>query len=252
MNKLQKPIRIIALIVLLVGGLGISIFAGTKVSGLFLNSAKADQCSAQNVKSTQVTSNSAVVGWDTSDSARGGLRYGTNSKSLTLSALEQSDAKTHNLPLTVLTPNTKYFYIIQIGNKVCDASGASYDIGKNEDKYVPWTFTTEPVNATGEIVAPMESTTPITLASASPSAAVKPSSKPNGSSGSIAPSIKPSFAVTSGPTPTSGLSTFCKELSKNIGKTSISTDWAIVKKYDLDNNGIINGKDVIKCPGTGN
>jgi hypothetical protein len=246
MNKIQKPIKIILLVVLLIGGLGISIFAGTKVSSMFLNSAKAEQClesssSVLALPPPSVTANSAIITWKTTSDTTGKVIYGTDSKSLTLSAIEQSGAKVHSMPLTVLTPSTTYFYMIQIGDKTCDSSGLTCDNTKGD--CVPARFSTTAVSASGEIVAPIESVTPYVTAIPTTSSV----------SATIRPNASPSPVISKGPSPTSGLSAFCQEVEKNVGQTDdVAATWTNVKKYDLDDNGIINGKDIIKCPSTGN
>lgn len=240
LGGIQKKLKVILLIVLLLGGLGVSIFAGSKVSGLFMNSAKASQCPAQNIKTTQVTANSAVIGWETADKTIGKISYGTESKSLTFSAIEKSSENSHTMPLTLLTPSTKYFYTVSIGDKMCDSSGQTCDVEKGN--CVPWTFTTQTVSPPGEVVAPLETVTPIDLpTSVPPTIPATPSATASGTP-----------KVSGGPSPTSSMSAFCQELAKNVGESSAdASKWATVKQYDLDNNGIINGHDVTSCPSTG-
>jgi len=54
------------------------------------------------------------------------------------------------------------------------------------------------------------------------------------------------------PAPTSSLTLFCKAVQANIGKnSSVAAEWASIKTYDIDGNGIINGLDVVKCQKSG-
>lgn len=222
----QKTGKAIIILVFLLGVLGATIFLGQRASQFF---ARASACPAGGVSAVQVAANSAVVSWETSDVSQGRVEYGTSATNLTFQAPEATSGKTHNVPLTLLTPNTVYYYLVTIGSNKCDSSGQSCS-----GVCVPWTFTTSALTQQQQIVA--------TLPPATPSATLVP------------PSATPTkIATTSGtPAPTSTLSAFCKQVQANIGANSGMTDlWPALKQYDIDNNTIVNGLDVVKCQQSG-
>ncbi|KKS73301.1 MAG: hypothetical protein UV46_C0078G0003 [Candidatus Gottesmanbacteria bacterium GW2011_GWC2_42_8] len=150
---------------------------------------------------------------------QGRLEYGTNSVSLTFNSPEPAAQTRHTLPLTLLTPNTIYYYLVSVGNIRCDSSGQKCE----GESCVPYSFTT------ASIGIPEGTVETIPTRSASPSAEGKDS-----------------------PAPTSSLTLFCKAVQANIGKnSSVAAEWASIKTYDIDGNGIINGLDVVKCQKSG-
>jgi hypothetical protein len=58
------------------------------------------------------TSNSMVVRWRTNTTSNSEVRYGTTAGSLTMSATNAASTNEHQISLTGLTPNTKYYYSI--------------------------------------------------------------------------------------------------------------------------------------------
>lgn len=216
----QRQLRIFGLIVLLIAVLAGTIFAGQKISGMF---ARASQCTIKNVTVDKVVANSAVVNWDTEDETQGLVTYGTTSTNLNISAPEGTSGIKHSIPLTLLTPNTVYYYLISAGNNKCDSSGVKCDTS-----CVPWSFTTVALVPPDQTVEPL----------------VSPTSEPEPTE------EKPT--IPSGPSPTSALSLFCQQVKANIGKSSAdSVNWPNLKKLDIDDNGVINGVDVIKCTKAG-
>lgn len=215
LSSMQNIVKVGVLALLLVAVLLGTIIAGKTVAGRYF--AKASACPSKNVSALQVTANSAVVAWETEDTTQGRVEYGTNSTSLAFSAPEASSGKSHNVPLTLLTPNTVYYYVVTIGDTRCDSSGVSC----SDASCIPWSFTTAPVNPGNNIVAP------ITSPAASPSGNQK-----NMGEGS--------------------LSAFCLDVRKNIGSSSKdAAKWVSLKQYDIDGNGIVNGLDVMKCAASG-
>lgn len=220
----QKTGKAIIILVFLLGVLGATIFLGQRASQFF---ARASACPAAGVSAVQVTANSSVVSWETGDVSQGRVEYGTSATNLTFQAPEATSGKTHNVPLTLLTPNTVYYYLVTIGSNKCDSSGQSCS-----GTCVPWTFTTSALTQQQQIVA--------TLPPATPSATLVPPTPTSSATGSATPA------------PTSALSAFCKQVQANIGANSGMTDfWPALKQYDIDNNTIVNGLDVIKCQKAG-
>lgn len=224
----QKTGKTILILVFLLGVLGATIFLGQQASQFF---ARASACPAAGVSAVQVTANSAVVSWETSDVSQGRIEYGTGATTLTFQAPEATSGKTHNVPLTLLTPNTVYYYLVTIGTNKCDSTGQSC----SGASCVPWTFTTSALTQQQQIVATLPPITPTVTVVPTSSATTSATPTKNGS-----------------PAPTSALSTFCKQVQVNIGANSTMTDkWPALKQYDIDSNGIVNGLDVIKCQKAG-
>ena len=220
LSSLKKYTKIIGLTSLVGVLLLVTIVFGKGAQNLF---SRASSCGVDKVSSAQVSANSAVVNWDSTDISQGIVQYGINATNLTFSAPEGSSGKTHNVPLTLLTPNTVYYYLISVGNNKCDSSGQSCSTS-----CVPWSFTTAAITPQQQIVAPIATPT-TTLATPSATLAASPSASP-----------------------TSSLSAFCQQVKANVGGSSADTaKWESLKQYDIDGNGFINGMDVIKCPKTG-
>lgn len=181
--------------------------------------AKASSCPMTSVSSAQVSANSAVIGWQTNDATQGRVEYGTNATNLSFTAPEASAGKSHNVPLTLLTPNTVYYYVVAIADTRCDSSGQKCEAGS----CVPFSFTTAAVNPQTQIVAPLLSPTPAVTG---------------------APKVASSSAT--------ALSAFCQQVKAHIGESVRDTSkWAASAQYDIDGNGIINGMDVVRCQKAG-
>lgn len=222
--SLKKSLKVGGIIAVLLMALTVTIIGGSRAANYF---AKASSCQAQKVSHLQVTPNSAVISWETQDVSQGRVEYGTNPASLTFTAPEGTSGKTHNVPLTLLTPNTVYYYLVTIGNTRCDSSGQKCD-----SNCVPWSFTTNSPQVT-----PAQVTTLAPL----------PTSPPSTSS-AIKESTPSSLLPTSSVLPTSSSSNLCTQVQAFIGKSSQdAATWNSVKQYDIDNNGVINGLDVVKC-----
>lgn len=223
----QKTAKVIGLVVLLVIVLGGVIVLGQGASSYL---AKASSCQAQKVSATNVSENSAVITWQTEDISQGRVEYGTNATNLTFSAPEATSGKDHNVRLTLLTPNTVYYYLVTIGNNKCDSSGQVCTTS-----CVPWSFTTATAAPQEKIQQPIASPTSNispTTASASPTLAV---------------TLTKTSTISGSPAPTTGLSAFCQKVKDNVGANSSASNWEQVKQYDIDSNLLINGLDVVKC-----
>ncbi len=232
----QKTFKIAGLVIVLAVVLAVTIFFGQKASTVFL--AKASTCPAANISVKQVTANSAVIYWETADVTQGMVNYGTSATDLPFSAPEASSGKVHNVPITLLTPNTVYYYLITIGNKKCDSSGQTCD-----KDCVPLSFTTAAITSATNTPAPTVAPT-LTLA-LTPTLAISPT---RSATPSPTRSVTPTASRILSPSPTSMLSAFCQKVKDNIGASSIDTiHWPSIEQYDIDNNGVINGLDIIKC-----
>lgn len=207
----------------------VTIVGGKAVSGLF---ARASSCSAKNVGAVQVGANSAVISWSSDQSSQGRVEYGVDDSSLSFTTSEGSAETTHNVPLTLLTPNTVYYYQLVFGTSSsggtkeyrCDSSGGICS-GKS---CIPWSFTTG-------VAKPLEiENLPTTI--------------PTSSAPPIVPTSGSAFIPKTSPPVVSGTSAFCSKVEENIGKNAKDP---ANKQYDIDTNGTINGLDLIKCQQSG-
>ena len=225
----QKTAKVLGLVVLLLLVLGGVIVLGKGASSYL---AKASSCQAQKVSATNVSENSAVITWQSEDISQGRVEYGTNAANLTFSAPEATSGKDHNVRLTLLTPNTVYYYLVTIGTNKCDSSGQVCTTS-----CVPWSFTTATAVQQEKIQQPIASPTE---SLATPSASVT-TSIPN-------PTKAATPTLEANVTQAQELSSFCMLVKANVGaNSSDTTAWEKAKKYDIDSNSVINGLDIVKC-----
>jgi hypothetical protein len=78
-----------------------------------------------------VTDTAAQIYWSTQSETQGLVQYGTNPTELSLISPEVIGGKEHIVDLTLLKPNTTYYFNLRIGDKVFDNGGT------------PWTFATK-------------------------------------------------------------------------------------------------------------
>jgi len=109
------------------------------------------------------------INWTTGVETQGVIEYGTTPTALNFFAPETNQLKSHQVELTLLSPNTTYYFQIRIGDKKYDNGG------------VPWTFTTR--NNQEETVIPSPTPTPIlTITAPVPSVTLKSNPRLQGSS----------------------------------------------------------------------
>lgn len=124
----QKIMKIVSI------GIGVVIailliVMGFKVfSGVFTRAADLEP---RDVVVSNIAENSTKLSWATGIETQGVVEYGTSPTSLNFFAPEPQSTKTHTIDLTLLSPNTTYYFQIRIGDKKYDNGG------------VPWTFTTK-------------------------------------------------------------------------------------------------------------
>lgn len=248
LSAFQKASQTALIIVVMLVALGAAIYGGNQASRYF---AKATGSPVVKSTVTQITSSTALVGWEASENVSGVLRYGTQKENLSLSQSDKVEGKSHNIPLTILTTNTQYWYAIDIGSRRCDSIGKCCEIDKGTNKpkdttckLLPWSFTTVGITPQKDIVAVLPSAT---------QAPVLTVTKPATSSGTPKVSSPSATPKTSRPvaSPTSMLSAFCKKVEAYIGGATASPNWPTIKTYDIDSNGRINSADIIKCQKAG-
>lgn len=127
MGESKKNLKTIFIVVGLLISLGVMLALGNRIYNLL---AKASGSPPENVEISQITTNSAMITFTTTSASSVLIEYGTNPTNLTLFA-NDTDTTSHKIVLSLLTPNTTYYFHIKIGDTTHDNSG------------VPWTFTTE-------------------------------------------------------------------------------------------------------------
>lgn len=246
LGQFKKSGKLFTFVLVVVCLLVLAIFGGRQAATYF---ARASTCPASKVSATQVSSNAAVVGWETADVSQGRVEYGTSATNLSFSTPEGTSGKTHNVPLTLLTPNTVYYYMITIGSSSCDSTGQSCS-GKT---CVPFSFTTSSVNIQQQPVETIAS--PTVVASASVTPTIKATNTPAVSvSTTKAPTVSTPTVAAGTLAPTSGLSAFCQNIPKYMGRTNKDQEtpaWSTIAQYDMNGNGIIQGNDISPCQQSG-
>ncbi len=92
---------------------------------------RAEDIAPRDVVTAEITQNSAKIAWSTGEETQGVVKYGTSPTALNFFAPETQKTKTHSVDLTLLSPNTTYYFQIRIGEKDYDNGG------------VPWTLATK-------------------------------------------------------------------------------------------------------------
>jgi len=91
---------------------------------------RASDVAPRDVVISEITANSSKVAWTTGQAAQAVIEYGTSPTSLNFFAPETKKTTDHAVDLTLLSPETTYYFRIRIGDKVYNNGG------------VPWSFST--------------------------------------------------------------------------------------------------------------
>lgn len=119
---------------------GIAIFIALVIGYFAIFGTRAADFEPRDVIVSNIEKNSVRSTWATGVDTQGVVEYGTTPTALNFFAPEATKGKTHTLDLTLLSPNTTYYFDIRIGDKKYDNGG------------VPWTFTTK--GAESSVAAP--------------------------------------------------------------------------------------------------
>ena len=131
MNSFLKGLLYFLLFAALLLG---AVFGGRAVKNYLLK-ARA-QSLPQNVRVQEITQTTAKITWTTEKETQSIVYYGTDSQNLPLMAFESEPTKNHQVSLSLLSPQTTYFFKIKVGEK------------EFTDQGLPWQFTTLPTQAT--------------------------------------------------------------------------------------------------------
>jgi len=127
LNFDQKIKKLSSIIIGIVIAIILGIFA-LNIGGVFT---RASDLEPRDVVISDITQNTAKISWTTGIETQGVVEYGTTPTALNFFAPEATRTKNHLLELTLLSPQTTYYFQIRIGDKKYDNGG------------VPWTFTTK-------------------------------------------------------------------------------------------------------------
>jgi hypothetical protein len=120
--------------------IGILVFIGLVFLYFSVFGTRAADFEPRDVIISNIEKNSVKTSWATGVDTQGVVEYGTTPTALNFFAPEATKGKTHTLDLTLLSPNTTYYFDIRVGETKYDNGG------------VPWTFTTK--GAEASVIAP--------------------------------------------------------------------------------------------------
>lgn len=110
---------------------GLAIFVGLVMGYFAIFGTRAADFEPRDVIVSNIEKNSVKATWATGVDTQGIVEYGTTPTALNFFAPEAAKTKTHSIDLTLLSPNTTYYFDIRVGDVKYDNGG------------VPWTFTTK-------------------------------------------------------------------------------------------------------------
>ena len=119
---------------------GIAVFVGLVVGYFAIFGTRAADFEPRDVIVSNIEKNSVRATWATGVETQGIVEYGTTPTALNFFAPEPAKVKTHTIDLTLLSPNTTYYFDVRVGDTKYDNGG------------VPWTFTTK--GAETSVVSP--------------------------------------------------------------------------------------------------
>jgi len=111
--------------------IGIFVFAALVYGYFTIFSSRASDTSPRDVIISNIEKNSVKVVWTTGVESQGIIEYGTTPTALNFFAPESIKTKSHSVDLTLLSPDTTYYFDIRVGDSKFDNGG------------VPWNFTTK-------------------------------------------------------------------------------------------------------------
>lgn len=111
--------------------IGIVVFIGLVFGYFTIFGTRAADFEPRDVIISNIEKNSVKTSWVTGVDTQGVVEYGTTPTALNFFAPEAIKSKIHSLDLTLLSPNTTYYFDIRVGETKYDNGG------------VPWTFTTK-------------------------------------------------------------------------------------------------------------
>jgi len=123
---------------------------------------RASDMEPRDVVISDISQNTAKISWTTGIETQGVIEYGTTPTALNFFAPEVSRTKNHLVELTLLSPQTTYYFQIRIGDKKYDNGG------------VPWTFTTKGTETQSSVILPQATPTSFSQSQSKTSATPTP------------------------------------------------------------------------------
>jgi hypothetical protein len=128
LDENKKPTKLLSISIgvvasIMLAAVGFRFFGGSLT--------RADDVAPRDVIVSSITQNSAQITWSTGEDSQGVIEYGTSPTALNFFAPETLRTKQHTADLTLLSPNTTYYFQVRVADKKYDNGG------------VPWTFTTK-------------------------------------------------------------------------------------------------------------
>lgn len=198
-----KPSKIAAIIIGSLIAIGLIFFGLRIFSSVFT---RASDLEPRDVVISDIGQNSAKISWTTGVETQGVLEYGTTPTTLNFFAPETTSTKSHQVELTLLSPNTTYYFQIRISDKKYDNGG------------VPWTFTTK-ANQQETIISPTLTPMPTaTIAQPEASPTLKDNPNLDGSS---------EIEVPAPTKPAECTETDCQKIKELLGKGCNTQDYIL-------------------------
>ena len=119
-----------------------AVFGGRYVK-TYLTKARADVV-PESVQVKEITQTTAKITWQTDKESQSVINYGTDSQNLPLMAFESEATTAHEVSLSLLSPQTTYFFKIKVGEKDFTDAG------------LPWQFSTLATTAEPAAAATIE------------------------------------------------------------------------------------------------
>lgn len=225
----EKQIKMATIVL---GGVGV-LLVGIILFNVFKDQiVGASNTAPSNVTITNITQNGAKIKWNTDRETQSVVEYGTSPTSLTFFAPESTKTKDHEVELSLLTPETTYYFQIATGDKRFSNGG------------VPWTFTTQGKDAAAkgtQSATPSAQLSP-TVANLSPA----PTSVLPATSATPTPVVVTTTGPTATPTPFAQGTPVARDTTCALSEYTAAVS-GYQAKYDQDYNGVINSRDYYLC-----
>lgn len=129
-----KIFLIIGILILLLG-VPAGIMVISQRTGFRLGAKSTDQ--PEGVQISSITEQSARITWISKNPSQGLISYGLSPTDLTLIKPETVPAINHQIDLIKLFPETKYFFVIKVADKVFDNNDQPYTFTTLEKEIIP-------------------------------------------------------------------------------------------------------------------
>jgi len=126
----QQITKIASIVIGVIVAVVIMVMGFRLLSGVFT---RASDVEPRDVVISDISQNNAKISWSTGIETQAVIEYGNTPTALNFFAPETQKNKSHSVDLTLLSPNSTYYFQIRIGENKYDNGG------------VPWTFTTKDI-----------------------------------------------------------------------------------------------------------